>query len=796
MADGHLSRVMDRVRRLIGADVHATSSDAHLLGRFQSSRDGEAFAVLLQRHGPMVQGVCRRVLGNEADADDVFQATFLLFARKADSIRQGTSLPAWLYRVAYRLALRARTDAVRRQQQERRAAIVFEPRESRDGWGDVRPVLDEELHRLPAKYRDSIVVRYLEGKSNEEAARHFGLPPGSMSWRLSRALDLLRERLARRGVLPVTAVLAALLAERAAPAAVSADLATATSQAGVLFASGEAAEGAAISVRVYLLVEGGLRAMFLKKLMTTAGVLFLVLAVGALGVMGYPRAGETTAVHAAAEAPPAPPKVDEGKASASRAVVQGLRWLATHQAEDGHWAGGGNDDVAGTSLGLLPFLLVGETHKVAGFDHVYAPKVGKGLRYLRDGQQEDGRFTGTMYGQALATWALCEAYRQTSDPALKGPAQRAVDFAVKAQHEGGGWRYAPNQPGDTSVTTWFILALNCGKQAGLKVPEKSLTAATTYLDSVAVKDGKGYTYIPNGGQATPTMTGAAVSTRLLLGWKADNPALTGSVKLLQDTPPRIDARNAYAYHWATRALKGVGGEAWKEWEPKMRKLLLDTQETGQGEDTGSWPTVGDPFGQAGGRVMITSLSLITLELCATDELTLAVVKPRILSADERAALWQELAGQDLFRVRQSMAQLTGDPKGSVASLREKLRPTPKPDGERIARLIADLDSNNFAQRRKAAEQIENEIEFAELPLRKLLDDGPSLELKQRVEQLLKKVEDKSPESLRLLRSVTVLERLGTPEARDLLKQLADGAPESWQTREAKAALGRLGKAAK
>src|SRR5262249_11572003 len=156
-----------------------------------------------------------------------------------------------------------------------------------------------------------------------------------------------------------------------------------------------------------------------------------------------------------------------------KAIAAGLRWLARQQAPSGQWplsGGAPPNPVAGTALGLLPFLAAGETHKQTGPLHPYARNLERGLAFLREAQQQDGQFGGGMYAHALATWALCRAYGLTKDDRLKGPAQRAVAYLVRAQHAGGGWRYAPGQAGDTSVSSWAILALKRGEAAGLHVP--------------------------------------------------------------------------------------------------------------------------------------------------------------------------------------------------------------------------------------------------------------------------------------------------------------------------------------
>lgn len=175
-------------------------SDAELLDRFTRSRDAGAFAALVRRHGPMVFGVCRRVLRDPNDAEEAFQVTFLVLVRKAGGLREPGRLANWLYGVANRVARKARVSAARRGRHERAAAgpdqiIPPEPTDS-----DLRAVLDEEMVALPDKYRAPLVLCYLEGLTNEAAAERLGWPPGSMSYRLARGRELLRKRLVRRGI--------------------------------------------------------------------------------------------------------------------------------------------------------------------------------------------------------------------------------------------------------------------------------------------------------------------------------------------------------------------------------------------------------------------------------------------------------------------------------------------------------------------------------------------------------------------------------------------------------------------
>ena len=204
MIPGKTSSVVRQLDVLWTSGSLTGMSDAQLLGRFAEARDStaeSAFRELINRHGSMVMGVCRQILRHPHDADDAFQATFLVLVRKARSIRVGESLAPWLYGVAYRTAHRARAIASR----YRSAAVeqLEEPMESSSDHAchfDLRPLLHEELNRLPGKYREPIVLCHLEGKSHEEAARLLKWPVGTVSGRLSRGRELLRSRLKRRGM--------------------------------------------------------------------------------------------------------------------------------------------------------------------------------------------------------------------------------------------------------------------------------------------------------------------------------------------------------------------------------------------------------------------------------------------------------------------------------------------------------------------------------------------------------------------------------------------------------------------
>jgi RNA polymerase sigma factor (sigma-70 family) len=187
------------------ADVCGDEELLHQFLEGDAEGSGDAFRALVCRHGPMVMGVCRHVLLQDHDAEDAFQATFLTLARKAGTIRDRRVLASWLYEVAYRIAVRSRAGVVRRRQQERESMALTETslrpdQEHQAAWNELRPVLHDEINRLPDKYRLPVILSYLEGRTNEEVAALLDWPVGTVKGRLSRARDLLRSRLVRRGL--------------------------------------------------------------------------------------------------------------------------------------------------------------------------------------------------------------------------------------------------------------------------------------------------------------------------------------------------------------------------------------------------------------------------------------------------------------------------------------------------------------------------------------------------------------------------------------------------------------------
>lgn len=265
MAVHSTSQVIQHLWSVLVPD-ETEQTDGQLLSCFIESREEAAFAGLVKRHGRMVWNVCRRLLGPE-DAEDAFQATFLVLCRKAASIRRRERVASYLYGVARQTALQARRAAARKRAREKQVVNMPEPAVvEQDQWNDLQPLLDQELSRLPENYQVVILLCDLEGRSRKEAAQQLALPEGTVASRLARARALLAKRLARHGLAITSAALAEMLSRQAMAACVPAAMAAATIRAAGLIAVGGAAAAGAVSVKVAALAEGVLKAMLLTKL--------------------------------------------------------------------------------------------------------------------------------------------------------------------------------------------------------------------------------------------------------------------------------------------------------------------------------------------------------------------------------------------------------------------------------------------------------------------------------------------------------------------------------------------------
>jgi RNA polymerase sigma factor (sigma-70 family) len=287
MPDSSLTQVLQYLRRVCAIQEARERNDGELLQRYVGSRDEAAFAALVHRHGPMVLGVGWRVLGDSHAAEDVFQATFMVLVRRAAFLDQREPLGGWLYCVAQRLALKAKAKRALRRQRERSAKIM-DHMETLDEltWQELRGVLDEEIGRLPAKYRMPIVLCYFQGRTHERAAKELDCPRNSLTNRLGRGRELLRRQLVRRGITLSSAALAVVLSEKTAEAAVPALLAIKTAKAAASAAAGKATAGY-LSAEAISLAEGAMGGTLGIKGKLIATVLMLGLTAGSAGLAGF-----------------------------------------------------------------------------------------------------------------------------------------------------------------------------------------------------------------------------------------------------------------------------------------------------------------------------------------------------------------------------------------------------------------------------------------------------------------------------------------------------------------------------
>jgi hypothetical protein len=345
-----------------------------------------------------------------------------------------------------------------------------------------------------------------------------------------------------------------------------------------------------------------------------------------------------------------------GSQGSELAVEIGLDFLARIQSADGHWSidafsagradmagadeGTMQSNTAGTGLALLAFLGAGYTHK----DGKHRLTVERGLNYLLAHQRENGDLfvPGAkycwLYSHGIASIALCEAYGMTRDAEIRDPAQKAIDFIVSAQHPDGGWRYSPRRDAqleaqwgqwssDTSVSGWQLMALKSGELSGLDVPSHVLEGVGRWLD-VAQGSGYGslYTYNPRSlqrhqAEPSPAMTAEGLLMRLYLGWQREDPRMAGGVKYLSENPPRFGTaersqRDTYYWYYATQVMFQTQGKPWQDWNAQLRDMLVASQ-LQDGPLAGSWdpltPTP-DRWGEAGGRLYVTAMHLLQLEV--------------------------------------------------------------------------------------------------------------------------------------------------------------------------------------
>lgn len=347
-----------------------------------------------------------------------------------------------------------------------------------------------------------------------------------------------------------------------------------------------------------------------------------------------------------------------GTKETEAAVARGLQWLKRMQQADGSWRlddprypdaeRGSGHNIAATAFGLLPMLGAGYTHKKGknNPDNPFDKPIEKALAYLirkqdkvafnKDKKPNNklGNFGGNLYDHGLATIAMSEAYGLSQDPWLKKPTEDAVRYLIQAQADNGSWGYSFGSAGDTSIVGWCVMGLKSAQMSGIDVRveleggkykslQDSLNDAKRFLESVCDTSSEGYGYRSASGTARLSAVGL-LCRQYLQSWGPQNLRMIKGVENhITRTPPSESHKDVYYYYYATQVMHHFGGQEWKRWnegEPDkkvlgMRDILVKTQiKTGKGEDAGAWSAQGDPYGRSGSRLMITSLSLLTLEV--------------------------------------------------------------------------------------------------------------------------------------------------------------------------------------
>jgi RNA polymerase sigma factor (sigma-70 family) len=435
-----MNGIVRHLRRVALLQNGADLTDGQLLENYLRQRDETAFEALVRRHGPMVLGVCRRILHNAADAEDAFQATFLVLVRKGASIVPRSLVGNWLHGVARNTALKAKAMNSKRRGKEQQAAERIQPEQSGPSQ-QLQDTLDEELSRLPEKYRVPIILCELQGRTLKEVAVHLGWPQGTVAGRLARARVLLAKRLTQRGLALSAGALTAALAQGSATACVPPATVVSTVKAASAFAAGQAGPAGVIPAKVAALTEGVLKAMLLNKLMRVAGFAVLAVVVAVLVVLarpaptnGQPKARILEAQRVPTRTGQKPQAATVWKERHAIKVEQGTQIFSASVSPDGKLVAVAStegvklvDAVQGKDLAFLD-LDVAFTTAISGdgktlaTGHVKAIKLwdaatGKGLGTLADDARNiskvafapDGKLLATAEAGTLRLWDLAKS---------------------------------------------------------------------------------------------------------------------------------------------------------------------------------------------------------------------------------------------------------------------------------------------------------------------------------------------------------------------------------------------------
>jgi RNA polymerase sigma factor (sigma-70 family) len=591
VAGERLNSVVAFLRKSSAAGEVAPATDSALIQRFVQEREERAFAELIERHGPLVWSVCRRILPQSHDAEDAFQATFLILLQKAHSIVRRGSIKSWLYGVAYRVALRAK-GGLRRQPAclVSLADIPAPDAEPEVMWRDLRCVLDAEIQQLTKKDRLALILCDLEGKTHQEAARYLGCPRSTIATRLRRARGKLRRRLARRGMVLSVGGMAEMALSNARGDCLPPGLMEATVRLGT---------NLAFPASAAVLAQKVIQAMMWTKLKTALGIGLTFMALAGLSIFAFSNSGphatsqQPLTLVASAAAPVRSPE-DALARQVRNAIERGVKYLKEQQ-KDGGWdyllptsSPGG-----ATSLALLALLEAG----VKPDD----PAIVGGLNYLRRIEPEH------TYVVSLQTQVFCRADPQK----LHRLIQRNVDWLVQARildraRRPAGWSYKKGLGDlcDNSNSHFAVLALHVANDAGAKIDPKIWHEIQRYyLQNQA--QGRGWGYAPHLVAPTLTMTLGGLSSLLITAkhlpknLEGYDQALNSAMSLVGD---QFTVKYAHAKYYCLHAMVRAGRLAGKKtFVGKDKERVHDWYLEGAREivsaqlENGSWPCEGQDF---------------------------------------------------------------------------------------------------------------------------------------------------------------------------------------------------------
>jgi RNA polymerase sigma factor (sigma-70 family) len=772
--------------RLSGRPAADAPSDSELLGRFAACRDGAAFAQLVRRHGPLVLRVCRQLLQDPHDAEDAFQATFLVLVRKAGAIGRRELLANWLYGVAYRVAARARATRARRRAREKEGVEMAPARPSPEiDRFELPAALHEELQRLPVRYRSPVVLCYLQARTNEEAARELGCPLGTLKARLARARALLRGRLARRGCVCSAAGLLAALGEGSSAAAVPARLLQTTVAQGLAFAgpgAGALASGPAALARAVL---GGMAAARLK----VVGLFVLVAGrvaatAGGLGrpaVQGAqpPPAEKVGPPLQARDEPekPTPPDRWRERVTLEGAEDRGSPVVALALSRDGTVVLAGHED--GTAR-VWNALNAREIKAVSGARKLLAVHASAdGKRLLIAGEEGVvSRDAGTYAELGRVPWKAAGARRAAFAPDGKTAAVAYRDGLVELWRLTDKPRAVPFHAKDAV----YAVALS---------PDGKTLAAGTAGGTVKLWDvatRKEWASLrPKGGGMIRALAFSA-DGKTLASAHGRRGAHVWAVATLKELPPlRGQPQTFVSLAFSPDGRLLVAGSA----NGNVRVWDLATREVLQNFKHHAGQVHALTFA-SGARAFATASMDTTVKVWRPVESVNEAPREPKVTAAELDQLLKELREGDDKRAVKAILLLAGTPRQTLVVLKATLRPVRPVPAERVARLLADLDDKRFVVREKATEELERCSDQAREELHKALARGVPEEVRRRVLGVLARVDKQDTPDLRFQRrAVEVLERIAVREARAFLDALAAGVPDAHLTRYAQDALKRL-----